>query len=488
LQIKTIPVTPQKNNMAYVIFLSVVAAIGGFLFGFDTAVISGTIGQVSAQFKLNSLEQGWYVGCALLGSIIGVSMAGALSDFYGRKEIMILSAVLFSVSALGCALSENITELVIYRIIGGAGIGMVSIVSPMYISEISISKFRGSLVSLYQLAITVGFLGAFLINYQLLQLAENAGPLESSLMQKIFVEEVWRAMLGMEFIPAILFFVVIFFIPESPRWLLANNLEAKAELVLTQIHYSQEEARYKIKEIYLAMQKAPRQDWRLIFQPGVLKPVWIGVAIAILGQFMGVNAVLYYGPTIFQKSGISDGDALFYQVLVGCVNVFTTVIALIIIDRVGRKKLVYFGVSGMILALLMIGFYFMSGEELGISHLMLLILFLAYIFFTAISISAVIFVLLSEMYPTKIRGLAMSLAGLSLWLGTYLIGQLTPWMLENLTPGGTFFLFAFMCFPYLIIIWKMVPETAGKTLEEIEQYWIDGSGNEKKAKSNKMVS
>lgn len=479
---------PQKNNIAYVIFLSVAAAVGGFLFGYDTAVISGTISQVTAQFQLNALQQGWYVGCALLGSIIGVSMAGALSDLYGRKRIMLLSAVLFSVSALGCAVAGSITELVVYRILGGAGIGIVSIISPMYISEVSISTYRGSLVSLYQLAITIGFLGAFLFNYQLLELAESDGILWPSLMQKIFVEEVWRAMLGMELIPALVFFTVIFFIPESPRWLLAHGSEGKAESILAKIHNSVQEAKLRIREIYLAMQKAPRKDWKLIFQPGLQKPVMIGVAIAILGQFMGVNAVLYYGPSIFQQSGLSDGDSLFYQVLVGLVNVLTTIIALIIIDKVGRKKLVYFGVSGMIVSLLMIGIYFMKGEELGISHGTLLILFLAYIFFTAISISAVIFVLLSEMYPTKIRGLAMSMAGLSLWLGTYLIGQLTPWMLENLTPAGTFFLFALMCFPYLFIIWKWVPETAGKTLEEIEQYWIDSSGKEKKKRSNRLVS
>jgi MFS family permease len=188
---------------------------------------------------------------------------------------------------------------------------------------------------------------------------------------------------------------------------------------------------------------------------------------------MGVNAVLYYGPTIFEQAGLTSGDALFYQVWVGLVNVLTTVIALFIIDRVGRKSLVYFGVTGMILSLICIGIYFIQGESLGLSSIWLILWFLGYIFFTAISISAVIFVLLSEMYPNKIRGVAMSIAGLSLWVGTYLIGQLTPWLLENLSPAGTFFLFALMCLPYMYIIWKMIPETAGKTLEEIERFWME---------------
>jgi len=203
-----------------------------------------------------------------------------------------------------------------------------------------------------------------------------------------------------------------------------------------------------------------------------MKAVLIGSAIAILGQFMGVNAVLYYGPEIFKEAGLASGDALFSQVLVGVVNMVTTVIALLIIDKVGRKKLVYWGVSGMILSLLMIGFYFIFPQQLG--SIFMLVFFLFYVFCCAISISAVVFVLLSEMYPNNVRGIAMSIAGLALWVGTYLIGQLTPWLLANVppfAPAGTFFLFALMCIPYLLIMWKLVPETTGKSLEEIERWW-----------------
>lgn len=215
-----------------------------------------------------------------------------------------------------------------------------------------------------------------------------------------------------------------------------------------------------------------KSDRKLLFSPGIFRAVLIGSAIAILGQFMGVNAVLYYGPSIFETSGLSSGDSLFYQALIGLVNMGTTILALLIIDKVGRKKLVYTGVTGMILSLILIGLYFIMGEAWGMTSLFLLGCFLAYIFFTAGSISAVIFVFLSEMYPTRIRGLAMSIAGLSLWIGTFLIGQLTPWLLENATPAGTFFLFAFMCIPYMLIVWKMMPETAGKSLEEIERFWL----------------
>ena len=458
-------------NFGYLIFLSVVAALGGFLFGYDTAVISGTIAQVTQLFQLDALQQGWYVGCALVGSIVGVLFAGILSDKLGRKLTMVISAVLFSTSALGCALSADFAQLVVYRIIGGVGIGVVSIVSPLYISELAVAQYRGRLVSLYQLAVTVGFLGAYLVNYQLLAWAESGTQLSVDWLNKVFITEVWRGMLGMETLPAILFFIIIFFIPESPRWLIVRGKELKAVNILEKIYNSITEAKSQLNETKSVLTSETKSEWSLLMKPGIFKAVIIGVCIAILGQFMGVNAVLYYGPSIFENAGLSGGDSLFYQVLVGLVNTLTTVLALVIIDKVGRKKLVYYGVSGMVVSLILIGLYFLFGDSLGVSCLFLLIFFLFYVFCCAVSICAVVFVLLSEMYPTKVRGLAMSIAGFALWIGTYLIGQLTPWMLQNLTPAGTFFLFAVMCVPYMLIVWKLVPETTGKSLEEIERYW-----------------
>ena len=397
-------------NFGYLIFLSVVAALGGFLFGYDTAVISGTIAQVTQLFQLDALQQGWYVGCALVGSIVGVLFAGILSDKLGRKLTMVISAVLFSTSALGCALSADFTQLVIYRIIGGVGIGVVSIVSPLYISEVAVAQYRGRLVSLYQLAVTVGFLGAYLVNYQLLAWAESGTQLSVDWLNKVFITEVWRGMLGMETLPAILFFIIIFFIPESPRWLIVRGKELKAVNILEKIYNSITEAKSQLKETKSVLTSETRSEWSLLMKPGIFKAVIIGVCIAILGQFMGVNAVLYYGPSIFENAGLSGGDSLFYQVLVGLVNTLTTVLALVIIDKVGRKKLVYYGVSGMVVSLILIGLYFLFGDSLGVSSLFLLVFFLFYVFCCAVSICAVVFVLLSEMYPTKVRGLAMSIA------------------------------------------------------------------------------
>jgi SP family arabinose:H+ symporter-like MFS transporter len=462
-----------SNQIIYVVWLSIVASLGGFLFGYDTAVISGTVDQVSSQFNLNDITKGWYVGCALAGSIAGVLVAGSLSDKFGRKIVLILSAVLFSLSGVGCMVAGNEIQLVIARILGGIGIGVASVISPLYIAEISVPSFRGRLVSMYQLAITVGFLGAYLANYGLLHYSVKlvGSGVTTGLYGKIFATEVWRGMLGMEALPALLFFITLFLIPESPRWLIVKGQEKKASYILKKI-YGEDEAGNQIHNVKNLIAVETTSDWRMLFQPGFRLALFIGVALAMLGQLMGVNAVLYYGPTIFKESGLSSGDSLFYQVLVGLVNMLTTVLALIIIDKVGRKKLVYWGVSGMIIALVLIGIYFAFGVRLDIPHLFLLIFFLFYIFCCAISICAVIFVLLSEMYPVKVRGAAMSIAGLSLWIGTYLIGQLTPLMLTTFTPAGTFWLFALMCIPYMLIVWRLLPETTGKSLEEIEEMWI----------------
>ena len=460
----------KKNTLGYVIFMAVVAAIGGILFGYDTAVISGTTEIVKNQFQLTDLKEGWYVGCALIGSICGVLVAGSLSDYLGRKLTMLISAALFSISAIGCAVCGSFDGLVAYRIVGGVGIGIVSIVSPIYISEVSPAKIRGTLVSLYQLAVTVGFLLAYLANWVIdsnINTALTLGDPGLSLWERMMNTEAWRGMLGSETLPALLFFFVIFFIPESPKWLIVKGKMEKASAVLSKIYAQQQEVDEEIKVTKESL-GGDKGSWADLLKPGILLAVIAGSAIAILGQFMGVNAVLYYGPKIFSEAGFDN--PMFSTVLVGVVNCVTTVLAVFIIDRVGRKQLIYWGVSGMILCLLAIGVYFAWGPALGLGNIFMLTFFLAYVFCTAISICAVVFVLLSEMYPNSVRGRAMSIAGFALWIGTYLIGQLTP-VLLGWSQAGTFFLFAVMCVPYMLIMWKVIPETTGKSLEEIEKFW-----------------
>lgn len=453
------------KGTAYVIFMAAVAAIGGILFGYDTAVISGTTDIVRNQFSLSASGEGWYVGCALIGSIIGVLCAGSLSDYIGRKITMLISAAFFSISAIGCAVCGSFDALVAFRIIGGVGIGIVSIVSPIYISEVSPAKIRGTLVSLYQLAVTAGFLLAYLANWAIDAGIDPAAAADAGLWSRMFNAEAWRGMLGSETLPALLFLFIIFFIPESPKWLIIKGKSSKAIAVLSRILGSEDEINAEV-EATRSSSGEDKGSWSDLLKPGILAAVLAGCAIAILGQFMGVNAVLYYGPKIFSEAGFDN--PMFSTVLVGLVNFATTILAVFIIDKVGRKQLIYWGVSGMIICLIAIGTYFATGGVLGNGFM--LAFFLAYVFCCAISISAIVFVLLSEMYPNSIRGRAMSLAGFMLWVGTYIVGQLTPVLLEW-SQAGTFFIFAVMCVPYMLIMWKVIPETTGKTLEEIEEYW-----------------
>ena len=453
------------KGTAYVIFMAAVAAIGGILFGYDTAVISGTTDIVRNQFSLSASGEGWYVGCALIGSIIGVLCAGSLSDYIGRKITMLISAAFFSISAIGCAVCGSFDALVAFRIIGGVGIGIVSIVSPIYISEVSPAKIRGTLVSLYQLAVTAGFLLAYLANWAIDAGIDPSAAADAGLWSRMFNAEAWRGMLGSETLPALLFLFIIFFIPESPKWLIIRGKSSKAIGVLSRILGSEDEINAEV-EATRSSSGEDKGSWSDLLKPGILVAVLAGCAIAILGQFMGVNAVLYYGPKIFSEAGFDN--PMFSTVLVGLVNFATTILAVFIIDKVGRKQLIYWGVSGMIICLIAIGTYFATGGVLGNGFM--LAFFLAYVFCCAISISAIVFVLLSEMYPNSIRGRAMSLAGFMLWVGTYIVGQLTPVLLEW-SQAGTFFIFAVMCVPYMLIMWKVIPETTGKTLEEIEEYW-----------------
>ncbi len=458
------------KSLSYVIFLTIIAALGGFLFGYDTAVISGTTEDVKAFYHLTDFQQGWYVGCAILGSIIGVLMAGKLSDAFGRRPMLMTAAVMFSVSSIGCAIYSTFDQLVLYRIIGGVGIGIASIIAPLYISEISVPKYRGRMVSCYQLAITVGILGSYLSNTAVLKWSQSV-QYESGFMKLTINDQVWRGMLGMETIPAVLFLLVLFLIPESPRWQVVKQHDDKALRTLEKI-YTPEKAHEEISEIHDVLRQKTKSDWRLLLKPGFRIALIVGVCLAMLGQFMGVNAVFYYGPKFLLEAGLEKTASLDFQVWVGLVNVVSTILAMMMIDKIGRKKLIYIGVSGMVILLFGIGlFFYKAAAGQVVSTWMLFVLILAYVFSSAISISAVIFVLLSEMYPVKVRGSAMSIAGFSLWVGTYLIGQLTPWLTTRLSASGVFWLFGVMCIPYLLITYFLVPETTGKSLEDIEREW-----------------
>lgn len=461
-----------KKN--YINTLAIIASLGGFLFGYDTAVISGTINFVSAQFHLDAISTGWYVSSALVGCISGVAMAGVLSDKYGRKKVLILSALFFGVSAIGCTFAIGFNDLVLYRFIGGLGIGVASMVSPLYISELSPAHKRGRLVALYQFAITIGILCSYFSNAYLLKVSHSESFAQSTgTVYQIMVSEVWRIMLGTSAIPAILFLLLLQIVPESPRWLTIQNRETEALTILHKI-VDTEEAQKEMNDIKSNLARESG-GFNIVFKGSFRLPMLIGISLAFLTQISGINAIIYYGPGILEKAGLPIADALGSQVIIGLVNVLFTLIAIWKIDQLGRRPLLIAGVIGILSSLIIVGglFYF------NINNTYLLLTFiLFFIACFAFSYGPVIWVLLSEIFPAKIRGQAMALATFSLWIGTALVGQLTPLLLEKLSPAGTFWLFALVTTPALYLSIKIIPETKGKSLEEIENYWI--SVNEKK--------
>ena len=459
-----------KNVPGYklnLIFIAFVAALGGFLFGFDTAVISGTIGFVAEQFHLDSAWLGWFVSSALVGCLTGASIAGRLSDKYGRKPIMMLSAALFMLSAYGCMVSDSFTILIIYRIVGGIGVGVASVLSPLYISEFSPSAIRGRLVALYQLAITLGILVAYFSNTWLHQLSESAVfSGQDGFLNLIIGNEVWRGMFGTEMIPAGLFLISLVFVPESPRWLLKQGSNEKALKAFRKI-LDEQDTNKEIAEIRQVISKEGG-SFRELFGRELRPAMIIGISLAVLSQFSGINAIIYYGPEILNEAGFTLGDALGGQVTIGLVNVIFTFIAIATIDRFGRRPLLIIGVTGAALSLLIVGILFQLGIDSGIWILVFIVTFIACF---AFSFGPVVWVVLSEIYPTRIRGRAMALATFSLWAANVIVGQTVPWLLENIGPSGTFWLFALLCTPAIWITIKMVPETRGKSLEEIERFW-----------------
>ena len=399
----------KERGHTYLFFIALTAALGGFLFGYDTAVISGTIGFVKSKFALDAVMEGWFVSSALVGCIAGVSFAGELSDRFGRKKALIASGFLFSLSAFGCAVSATHTQLIVYRVLGGVGVGVASMLSPLYISEVSPAKVRGRLVALYQLAIATGILFAYFSNAWLLKNSATV-ELQQMFLHKVFAEEVWRAMFGSEVVPALLFLIAMFFVPESPRWLASRGKDKRAGAVLARIIGS-DVAEQELAAINEAITKEEKGSWKVLFRPGIRVAMLIGILLAILSQFTGINAIIYYGPRILEEAGLKLSEALGGQVIIGFVNVAATAFTIWKIDKYGRKKLMLYGISGMAISLFIIGILFQLKMTSGV---MILVFILSYCASFSIGVGPVVWVLLSEIYPTKLRGRAMSVATFTL--------------------------------------------------------------------------
>ncbi len=433
----------------YVYYVSFVATIGGLLFGFDTAIIAGGLVYLKDFFALDAVQEGWAVGSALVGCIIGAAVAGVVSDAIGRKKVLVLSAVLFIISALGSALPETLFQFITARFIGGVGVGAASMLSPLYIAEISPPRIRGSLVSLNQLAIVFGMLAAYFVDW----ICADIGPSN------------WRWMFGSETLPATLFLFFLVFVPESPRWLIKRGQEGQALAVLSRVN-RQNIAQKEVQDIKETL-KLESGSILELFNPGFRIALLIGLALAVFQQITGINTVLYYAPRIFENAGFERVSALLQAVLVGLVNLLFTLVAIFTIDRIGRRPLLLTASLGMGISFLLVGLFFRLGNVFWI-----LVFIFTYVAFFALAMGPVVWVVLSEIFPTRIRGRAMSVAAVLLWASCLAVSVTFPVMADRLSEATTFWIYAAMCFLCLAFVRIVLPETKGKSLEDIERFWI----------------
>lgn len=468
MNLKNEPQVSSPKSTLFLIAITLVATLGGLLFGFDMAVISGVLPFVKQQFSLSPAAEGWFVSSALVGCIVGVAFAGELSDRFGRKKLLMLSAILFLCSAIGTAGSADYTLLILARMMGGMGVGVASIVAPLYISEIAPAAIRGRLVTFYQLAITAGILVAYLTNAGLLSLSltyqhQSLGEL----LNYIVVQEVWRSMLGLGVIPSLLFLIGLCFVPESPRWLIYKGREQEGINILTKISGSLSAA-----ADVLLLKKTPKQEsgsYKELFAKEMRRPLLIGLLLPLFSQFSGINAIIYYGPRILNDAGINITNALLGQIIFGLANFLFTLIAVWKVDQMGRRPLYIIGAIGATISLFFTGWCFYSGATNNIALVISIILFLACF---AFSIGPLKFVIASEIFPTRIRGRAMGLSIMVMWIADTIVGQLTPLLLGSAGAAVTFWFFASCCLVSFIVVYKMVPETKGKSLEEVQDIFI----------------
>src|SRR6056297_3540668 len=513
-------------NRIYVIRTALIVALGGFLMGFDASVISGVVKFIEPEFNLTKLELGWSVSSLTLTATLAMMLAGPLSDRFGRKRILVAASILYAISAIGSAFAPTFLLLVIARMIGGLGVGASLIIAPMYIAEIAPPAMRGQMVSFNQLNIVLGISVAFFTNYLILQFADSEAAWALSLG---FDGNEWRWMLGLETLPAVLYFVGLFFVPQSPRWLLMHGRKEEA-LPIMQMAVGNVAAMQELSEIQKSMAKEVNQEKgsvKDLFAPAMRLVITIGIVVAVLQQITGINSVFFYAPIIFEQSGIGTDASFVQAILVGLTNLVFTVLAILFIDRVGRKPLLIFGLAGIALCMLVLSFAFSSatyslqqesitelpaeinqqqlspmigvvydndlsfkqalsanlGDDVAaayesqlitaaadINATLILICILGFVASFAISLGPIMWVLFSEIFPNYIRGLAISFVGLINSAVSFGVQLVFPWELANFGSSITFLIYGVFAVAGLIFIITVVPETKGKSLEELEIY------------------
>jgi len=503
--------------------IALIVALGGLLMGFDASVISGVLKFIEPEFGLTKLELGWSVASLTLTSTLAMMIAGPISDRYGRRAVLRWAAILYALSAIGSALATSFLTLVIARMIGGFGVGASLILAPMYIAEISPKELRGRLVSFNQLNIVIGISLAFFTNYAILQFAKT----DASWVQSLGIDKYqWRWMLGLETLPAILYFLGLFFVPRSPRWLLMKEEVEEAREILARFN-GPDKARNEVERINQSINEdseKPKGSIGELFKPALKLVVTIGVVVAVLQQITGINSVFFYAPMIFEQSGLGTDAAFMQAILVGLVNLGFTILAILFIDRFGRKPLLTYGVAGIVLSMFVLAYGFnsatyrldaddMTAFETSITELatlegqsfdseasfqeavegisspeiyikqkedlikssiqlntfLILAAILAFVASFAISIGPVMWVLFSELFPNRIRGIAISFVGLINSAVSFIVQWVFPWELEVLGSATTFLIYGLFALAGLIFIIRVIPETKGVSLEELEK-------------------
>lgn len=463
--------TQHQVNLPQVILISCVAAIGGFLFGFDSGVINGTVDALQAAFKSSSVGSGFNVASMLLGCAAGAFLAGSLADKFGRRGVMIVTAIFFAVSAWGSGIASGSVEFVIYRVIGGFAVGAASILCPAYISEVAPASMRGRLASLQQLAIVLGLFMAFLSNFAI---ADASGGASNPFW---FGFQAWQWMFWMELIPAAVFLGSLFFIPESPRYLVAAGRHEHAHGVFQRLGCLAHEAEQKVKEVLETLEKDHRPSLADLRNKasGRIEPIiWVGIGLATFQQLVGINVVFYYGAVLWQAAGFSENDALLINVISGAVNIVSTLVAMSLVDKIGRKPLLIGGSVGMAATLGTMAFVFASSAATdgtlklaGTAGTTALVAANAYVFFFGVSWGPVMWVMLGEMFKNRFRGAALSISGFAQWVSNFAITMTFPILLTSFGLGGAYGLYTICAVLSIFFVLWFVRETKGKTLEEM---------------------
>ncbi|MGH9469028.1 MAG: sugar porter family MFS transporter [Terriglobia bacterium] len=455
--------TPFHSSYAWII--SAIAALGGLLFGYDWVVIGGAKPFYERFFHLTSAsQQGWAMSCALVGCLIGAFVSGGLSDRYGRKRLLMLSAILFAVSSVGTGMSETFAAFVRWRISGGVAIGLASNLSPMYIAEIAPAKDRGKMVSVNQLTIVVGILLAQAVNWLIAKpIPANASPLD--ILNSWNGQIGWRWMFAVTAIPAIVFFIGMLFVPESPRWLARRGYPEKALAILKKIG-GEGYGKKALAEIESTLRsEGAKVDFRALLDPALGKVLLLGIALAVLQQWCGINVIFNYAQEVFSAAGYHVSGLLLNIVITGAANLVFTLVAMVLVDRAGRRILMLAGAAGLTCVYVLLG----TGYATRTHGFPMLLLVVAAIAIYAMSLAPITWVVISEIFPNRIRGAAMSVAVMSLWIASFILTYTFPLLNRGLGSAMTFWVYALICVAGFLFIKSRLPETKGKTLEEIER-------------------